>query len=198
MNAEPTDLPDCSFRHLVVGLEPGLDGLARFLAADHPWFSQLCELAVENPKHPYGRRVLVNNPDVEVMVARWTRDIPCAPHDHGGSVGAVRVLQGRSRHRIWSVTDDGLVMTREEIAEAGAVLLCEADVVHSMGDDGGEAPLITLHMYTKGIDHMVVYDTHAEETLVVDGSCGAWVPDDEPHKIRQKVAGFHKADFFKR
>ena len=36
-----------------------------------------------DPTKPYGRRVLLDTPHVESMVARWTRGVECAPHDHG-------------------------------------------------------------------------------------------------------------------
>lgn len=129
-----------------------------------------------DPAHPYGRKVLLGGDGIEVMVATWTRGIPCVPHDHGGALGAVKILQGRARHRIWKVEDRTLRLVREHVAEAGELLACGADLIHSMGDDGADAPLMTMHMYTPTIDFMVLYDQHADRTLVVDGECGAWLP----------------------
>ena len=48
MNTESTDLPDCRFRLLAEQSEEGLAGLARFLAEDHSWYADLCELAFFN------------------------------------------------------------------------------------------------------------------------------------------------------
>jgi len=140
-----------------------------------------------DPAHPYGRKVLLGGDGIEVMVATWTRGVPCVPHDHGGALGAVKILQGRARHRIWKVEDGALRLVREHVAEAGELLACGADLIHSMGDDGADAPLMTLHMYTPTIDFMVVYDQHAERTLVVDGDCGAWLPP--PERIRDARGG---------
>ena len=163
--------------------------LTRFLRADNPVFPELKPLAIEDASKPYGRRVLLETEALEIMVARWTPGKPCAPHDHGGSLGVVRVLQGRSKHRIWRCVDGQLQLVHEEVVMSGEVMSCGSDLIHSMGDDGGSEPLITLHMYTKSIDHMVVYDLDRRETLIVEGSCGAWVPHDAPHMIRRRYAG---------
>ena len=148
---------------------------------------QRAALALPDPAHPYGRRVLLAADRLEAMVATWTRGVFCNPHDHGGAVGAVKVLQGRARHRVWSIEDGALVLAREHTVEPGEVLACGSNLIHSMGDDGGDEPLMTLHLYTASIDFMMVYDD--DTTHVVDGSCGAWVPRDRPDQIRQSLAG---------
>jgi predicted metal-dependent enzyme (double-stranded beta helix superfamily) len=164
--------------------------LTQFLKGDNLDFGAFIGVANPDSSNPYGRQVLVNTPALEVMVASWTRGMVCAPHDHGGSLGAVRVLQGRARHWMWRCEDGQLSVTHEETVEAGGVMSCGANLIHSMGDDGAELPLVTLHMYTAGIDHMVVYDVQGERTLVVDGGCGAWVPTAEPQMIRHEGQGF--------
>jgi cysteine dioxygenase len=166
-----------------------LAALTRFLNGNGLDVQGLLSVAKTDTSKPYGRRVLFQNDDLEVMIASWTRGVPCAPHDHGGSSGAVRVLQGRSRHLVWALADGVLKVVKEEVVAAGGVMVCGADMVHSMGDDGANEPLVTLHMYTKSVDHMVVYDLDALETLVVEGSCGAWVPRDQPDMVRFRVKG---------
>lgn len=165
--------------------------LKSYLKADSPVFDELRKVSVADGAKPYGRTVLLETDELEVMVAQWTRNMPCAPHDHGGSLGVVRVLQGRSRHQIWTVDDQGLRSVREETVAAGETMMCGSDLIHSMEDDGAEEPLITLHMYTRSIDHMIVYDRDQQETLIVDGTCGAWVPTDRPEMIRGRKKGFH-------
>ena len=142
---------------------------------------------------PYGRQVLLATDKVEGMIARWTRGVPCAPHDHGGSFGAVRLLRGAAIHRVWRVTPEGLELLQEDRVEAPAVLSCGPHMVHSMVDGGAEEPLTTLHLYIDPIDHMMVYDLDGNRTLKVDGGCGAWLPDDEPELIRDQREGFHRS-----
>jgi len=145
-----------------------------------------------DPSKPYGRQVLLANERIEGMIARWTRGVPCFPHDHGGSFGAVRLLRGAAIHRTWRVTPTGLELTSEGRVEAPAVLSCGPHMVHSMVDAGAEEPLTTLHMYIDPIDHMMVYDIDGERTLMVDGGCGAWIPDDQPELVRAEKPGFHR------
>jgi len=130
---------------------------------------------------------------MEMMIASWTRGRVCAPHDHGGSVGAVRVLRGAAIHRVWSLVDGRLELAVEERVEAGAVLACGPDMVHSMGDAGASEKLATLHVYRDPIPFMVVYDPTASRTLQVAASCGAWIPG--PEQILREVPGLHRRAF---
>lgn len=138
--------------------------------------AQRAALCVADPSHPYGRRVILNHPRLEAMLATWTPGATCNPHDHGGAIGVVKVLSGRSHHHIYRVDADGLHLRHEEQAEAGSLIPIGPDLVHAMGDGAAGEPLVTLHIYSHSIDHMIVYDTVAGRTLVVDGGCGAWVP----------------------
>lgn len=149
----------------------------------------LTELQQLDPTRPYGRHVVYADETLEVMVATWTRGKPCAPHDHGGSYGAVRVLRGAAQHHVWRVSDGELERIFDETATAGTVLACGPDLVHSMGDAEDDTPLMTLHLYTDSIDHMVVYDTQAGDTCIVDGSCGAWIPEPESGMLRLRTPG---------
>jgi cysteine dioxygenase len=149
---------------------------------------ELPSLLREDPARPYGRNVILAGVDAEVMVARWTRGTPCAPHDHGGSVGAVRVLQGEAIHRVWSLEGGSLRCRLEERVTPGKVLACGPGLIHSMEDGGAEEPLATLHVYSGAIPFMTVYDLAKERTLRVDPCCGAWIPDTS--LIQATVAGF--------
>jgi predicted metal-dependent enzyme (double-stranded beta helix superfamily) len=163
-----------------------LRGLAEGIDLDA---TQRDALRMPDPSRPYGRRVLMADPLLEVMVASWTPGVMCAPHDHGGSVGAVKVLQGRARHRVYKVEAGALVLAAEHTVEAGEVLACGPDLIHAMGDDGAADPLMTLHLYTDSIDFMVVYEPAGPQTHVVSGSCGAWVPHDQPAQLLRSLPG---------
>lgn len=143
----------------------------------------------EDPDKPYGRKVLLDGSSLEVMIAAWTRGVFCAPHDHGGSQGIVRVLQGRVRNRIYSVEHGELEVVREEVTGTDDLVVCGRNLIHAMGDDGADAPLVTLHMYTGPVQHMTVYDEDRRRTLKVDGGCGAWVPPDGSADILESWNG---------
>ena len=118
-------------------------------------------------------------------MATWTPQTWCAPHDHGGSVGGVRVLRGRARHRVFQIEGEVLKLIREELVEEGGILCCGPTLVHQMRSEGDV--LVTLHMYAGPIDFMRVYQ--ADRTYVVEGECGAWVPEDQPELVRQAHDG---------
>ncbi|MDP6931840.1 MAG: cysteine dioxygenase family protein [Myxococcota bacterium] len=167
-----------------------LDGLADLVRNLGITCEQVRGLLTANPLRPYGRRVLFGGPGLEVMVARWTPGQECAPHDHGGSVGVVQVLQGHGFHRVWSVSDGVLEPEDPEHVVSGDLLYATPELIHSMGDAGASEPLVTLHFYVDVIPNMVVYDVAGRRSLVVDSGCGAWVPHDQPELILQQAPGF--------
>ena len=162
---------------------------------DEEIVAEATKLYAPDLKKPYGRNVVFAENELEAMVATWTPGLFCAPHDHGGSAGAVRILQGRARHTLWRVHGEQLVKIHEHDAVQGDTLCCEPNLIHSLGDagaeDGSDGALKTLHMYTASIEHMVVYDLPHQRTLIVNGSCGAWVPHDEPAMIIGEIRGIH-------
>ncbi len=166
---------------------PSLQTLARLLETVQPSAQQVRDVRSEDPRRPYGRNVLLDTPVVEGMVATWTPGAWCLPHDHGGSVGGVRVLQGRAHHKVFAVREGRLDLVKEERVDAGQVMQCGSDLVHAMRCDGADEGLMTLHLYAGPIDHMVVYG--ADATYVVDGGCGAWIPTGRPELIRSRAQG---------
>jgi cysteine dioxygenase len=152
----------------------------------------LAELLQVDPERPYGRKVLHDSDHLEVMIARWTPNHPCAPHDHGRSSGVVRLLRGASDHVRWTVAEGQLQRAAEERVEAGDVMSCGPALVHSMGCAGAEEPLVTLHFYMGPIPHMMVYDLDEQHTYKVNGGCGAWIPHDQPELIEASAPGFHR------
>jgi len=152
----------------------------------------LAELHQPDPARPYGRHVLYADDKLEVMVATWTPGVPCLPHDHGGSYGAVRVLRGQAAHTVWRVSGGALEVAMSETTDPGQVMACGPDLVHSMGDNAASESLMTLHLYTAAIDHMVVYDVEAGDTCVVEGNCGAWIPEPDSGMLRSRNQGIHR------
>jgi hypothetical protein len=134
---------------------------------------------------PYGRTVVVDDEGLEVMIAGWSRGLPCAPHDHGPGHGAVRVLQGRARHRGFVLREGELVPGPDEVLEVGAVLRCRQAWIHQMQDDGDALPLVTLHLYAGSTAPMTIYDLEHRRTQWLGPGCGAWPRStDDPEVLR--------------
>lgn len=164
-------------RRLATG-HPALEDVVAWLLAPGADLAELSAAVVRDPLTPYGRRILFSSPRLEVMLACWNQGRTCAPHDHGGSMGAVRILQGRCVQTAWRAEHGRLVEVAKTAHATGEILACSSDLIHSLATDPLDPPMITLHVYAGAIGPMVVYDTEAARTLIVPGNCGAWVPND--------------------
>lgn len=128
---------------------------------------------VPSAPFPYARNPRIADPECEVMLARWTPGVVCAPHDHGASSGWVFFLEGR-----FEETDyrwDGFTLARgaKTTREPGSWAAVRSDEIHSCVC---ESAGLSLHVYFPRIRAMRVFDLERERTLVVADDCGAWVP----------------------
>jgi len=122
---------------------------------------------------PYARNSLIADPDCEVMLARWTPGVVCAPHDHGASSGWVFFVEGRFEEIDYRWDGFGLVRGARAIREAGTWAPVRSDEIHSCVC---ESAGLSLHVYFPRIRAMRVFDLERERTLVVGDDCGAWIP----------------------
>jgi hypothetical protein len=125
---------------------------------------------------PYGRRALHRDAIGEVMLAGWGTDAGCAPHDHGGGVGVVHVLEGAFTETDWLWGDGILSRGESRRWSAGESIPIAAGGIHSMVAHGAGT---TLHLYCPAVSAMRVFDRARRQTLTVRDDCGAWVPRDE-------------------
>ena len=128
------------------------------------------------PGEPYGRRTLHRDVSGEVMLAGWGTDSACAPHDHAGGVGVVRVLDGAFTETDWIWRHGILSRGESRRWRTGESIPVVVGGIHSMVAHGAGT---TLHLYTPAIAGMRVFDRARRQTLSVRDDCGAWVPRDE-------------------
>lgn len=136
----------------------------------------------QNPHEAYARNVIYSTPTLEIMIASWTQNQECLPHDHGASNGMVINLSGRFEETAYQ-WQTGLLIPTGSTVHGVVNSLIEVNIahIHSMHckDEGG----LTLHMYAPAIQNMKVFDLNLRRTLVVANNCGAWVPLD-PSQIQ--------------
>ena len=137
---------------------------------------------------PYSRSILCVHDKVEIMIARWTPDIQCAPHDHGESNSLIYVLSGCAKHRLYHIRSQRLQQVYEDYKKEGDVIRCSPKQVHSIG---ASPVLVTLHIYMPSIRDMVIYDIVDPKTFVVRGTCGAWLPIEDDKDILNIRKGHH-------
>jgi len=187
MSAWLARLRSAHARGEALGVEPLVEALGEVVAEE--WIGRArFEAGV-----PYGRTVLMAEDGLEVMIAGWSRGLPCAPHDHGPGQGAVRVLQGRARHRGFALHDGELRPAFDERLDEGAVLRCPRGFIHQMQDDGAARPLVTLHIYAGRTAPMTVYDLERHQTQWLGPGCGAWPRPVGAASVVECAAGFMAA-----
>ena len=140
------------------------------------------------PQQPYSRSILCAHERVEIMIARWTPNIHCAPHDHGEANSLIYVLSGRAEHKLYQIKSHMLHHVYTEQKKEGEIIRCIPKQIHSMGT---KTILLTLHVYTPLIQDMIVYDLVAPETFLVRGTCGAWLPVENIKDILARRKGHY-------
>jgi hypothetical protein len=144
-------------------------------------FSSVARTA--SPGRPYGRAVLLEASDGEIMLASWEAGARSAPHDHGGARGVVLVLAGTFAERVFAAGPWGpltSVYPANECREGDVVLVGET-VVHEMSNVAhGARGGLTLHFYV-GVSGPLgparLFD--GERRVTVETHGGAWLPADD-------------------
>ena len=141
---------------------------------------------LEDPKGmPYGRRLLYNDGEVEVILMNWDINSKCLPHDHGESEGWVKVLKGSASHGYYSNYNIVPKLTNEELINEGAVIFAPKNLVHHMANKM-ENSLVTLHFYFPPISNMEVFDIDAARAAIVSSDCGAWWPESREQLFKSR------------
>jgi hypothetical protein len=133
---------------------------------------------------PYSRVVLSAAPGCEIMLARWSPDRTCAPHDHGASAGWVFYLEEDFEERSYhwhdgELVSDGLFPHRE-----GTYTEVHRNEIHSCSSHGSG---LSLHIYFPRIERMLVYDLEQRRTIVVSDDCGAWIPQRPEQRVDERA-----------
>ena len=132
------------------------------------------ELPAPKDGEPYSRTVVHADARCEVMIARW-RGEWCAPHDHGGRRGLVRVVKGRVEEKSFG--------SRPRVRSLGAnqSLTCGGTDVHALR---GDKDAVTVHAYAGKDADFRVYSEDLSRSWTVPSSHGAWLPK---HAIERRV-----------
>lgn len=128
------------------------------------------------PHQPYNRLILGQNADCEVMLARWTPTVRCAPHDHGEASGWVWFLRGTFAETAWTRQSGHWLAGTPIVHAEGATTAVRRALIHDCACDGDG---VSLHVYQPAIRGMQVLDVAGQRTVTVADHCGAWLPAQE-------------------
>jgi uncharacterized NAD(P)/FAD-binding protein YdhS/predicted metal-dependent enzyme (double-stranded beta helix superfamily) len=131
-------------------LSPGaaLADIARALE-DVPLNADDVEAHIQPDRQSYHRSRVVLRKHYELLVMTWLPGQGSVPHDHTGSVCAVKVIRGRAVESSYSVAPDGYVdLEYEASVDEGEVSAGQDAGVHTLRNPAqtGE-PLVTVHVY---------------------------------------------------
>jgi predicted metal-dependent enzyme (double-stranded beta helix superfamily) len=105
--------------------------------------------AVYQDDAAYVRTLLYRDARCELLALTWRPGQRSPLHDHGSADSVMRVVSGEATENLYRQRESGAAkrehMTRK--LRAGTVTLTRADTMHAISNDG-EAPLVTLHVYT--------------------------------------------------
>ncbi len=94
----------------------------------------------------YGRKLVVDNGNFEVMVMSWNPDHYSSIHNHGYTQWGVVQAFGNTHHMIYHVKDNELRFSKKEILTPGGCVKVNNKFIHQMGN-ATTARYMTLHVY---------------------------------------------------
>jgi predicted metal-dependent enzyme (double-stranded beta helix superfamily) len=114
----------------------------------------------------------------------WSLEKVCDIHDHGDSLGVVKVLKGEVINTIYTVDKDMNILNSEkiELAEEDVIIEVPEYMYHQMKNGQENEHSYTLHVYMPPINDMKVIDQEKQLIITVENNCGAWTTQPELHK----------------
>ena len=132
--------------------------MARSIARAVPLWRRL----VQHDPERRGFVRLYRTPEVEAWILTWTAQQAIELHDHGGSAGAVVVVEGEL---VESFTD---LVTRAPLRQlcwpTGTAHLFDGTHVHDLHNCAAQ-PATSIHVYSPPLTSMTFYDHRPEQFL---------------------------------
>lgn len=94
----------------------------------------------------YGRKMVFDNGNFEVMVMSWNPGDYSSIHNHGYTQWGVVQAFGHVHHMIYNTRNDELRFSKREILPSGTVVKVNNALIHQMGNASTD-PYLTLHVY---------------------------------------------------
>jgi uncharacterized NAD(P)/FAD-binding protein YdhS/predicted metal-dependent enzyme (double-stranded beta helix superfamily) len=116
--------------------------------------------------HGYARVRIARTDPFEVLVMTWMPGQGSVPHDHAGSICALRIVRGHVRESFFAPAADGLVdlASSSELVE-DEVIVDASDHIHSLRNDPErKEPLVTLHVYAPPLPELRRFAPRSAET----------------------------------
>jgi hypothetical protein len=106
---------------------------------------------------PYSRWLIRRTEAYELLLLGWLPGQGCAVHDHGGSVGGVRVIAGSLTEARYDVDADGAVRLVERRTLGAGRNGSPATEVHRLSNET-RSPALSLHVYSPALTTVRCYE----------------------------------------
>lgn len=128
--------------------EPTLIGIARAMEEVHLGVEPIQPFVRTNPL-TYNRARVILRDHYELWVMTWLPGQASVPHDHTGSVCAVRVIEGTAIESCYRAASDGFVdLEYETVVHPGQVSAGQDSGIHTLRNPSTQGErLVTIHVY---------------------------------------------------
>jgi hypothetical protein len=109
-------------------------------------------------------RLIAQTRDFDAWLIAWPSRTGAELHDHGGSRGALHVVNGSLIESIPWRDDAGRVTLARREVHSGVTLAFGAGHVHDVRNDA-TAPALSLHVYSPPLTSMIYYDRSGDLLL---------------------------------
>lgn len=108
----------------------------------------------------YGRKLVFDGGNFEVMVMSWNPGDYSSIHNHGYTEWGVVQVFGNTHHFIYNLKDEKLSFAKKEMLPSGTAIKVNNALIHQMGNATSE-PYMTLHVYgANTLDADITADAH--------------------------------------
>jgi cysteine dioxygenase len=110
----------------------------------------------------YSRNIVVRDRSFEVLVICWKSGQRSLIHDHGKSLGAVKVLRGILTESLFTRSPNGMIKpTMSADYRSGDVQIEEQSTIHQVSNlQPAPCDAISLHIYLPPLSNMNIYRLH--------------------------------------
>jgi predicted metal-dependent enzyme (double-stranded beta helix superfamily) len=136
----------------------------------------------------YGRKLVYDAGNFEVMVMSWNPGDYSSIHNHGYTEWGVVQVFGHTHHFLFNLKDEKLSFAKKEILPAGAAIKVNNALIHQMGNTTTE-PYMTLHVYgANTLDGDITadaknFDLEFDRIALTCGGAFFNLPDEAIHSI---------------
>lgn len=125
--------------------------------------TELVESHIQFDAERYARNLILRTQAFELLALCWFPGQQTVIHDHGGSVGAVRVYRGNLTSRLFTAPyGKPARMTDVDVVAPGGLAAVDRHDIHQLANPGPDE-LVTIHVYSPPLRTISRFSTESPE-----------------------------------